>query len=155
MERVITIGNVDDGKSTLVGRLIFEGRQLMEDQLSNLEKVSFSRGRSELDLTLITDGLRSEREQGVTIDVAYKHFSLGARRFLLIDAPGHVQYTRNMFTGATHADMALILVDVTRGFTEQTYRHCQICAMVGIRDVILVLNKMDLVDFSEKIFTEF
>jgi bifunctional enzyme CysN/CysC len=154
-QRVITIGNVDDGKSTLVGRLLFETRQVMEDQLASLEKTSRGRGRDELDLALLTDGLRSEREQGVTIDVAHRHFTIGDQRYLLIDAPGHVQYTRNMFTGATHADIALILVDATRGFTDQTFRHCLICAMVGIREVIFLLNKMDLRAYSQQVFMDF
>jgi len=127
----------------------------MEDQLASIEAASRARGRSEIDLALLTDGLRSEREQGVTIDVAYRHFSLGAQRFLLIDAPGHVQYTRNMFTGATHADVALILVDATRGFTDQTLRHCMVCAMVGLRDVVLVLNKMDLAGFEQAAYDRF
>lgn len=141
MLRVATAGSVDDGKSTLIGRLLFDSKSLMADQEAGLE-----------DLALLTDGLRAEREQGITIDVAYRHFATPRRRFVLHDCPGHAQYTRNMATGASTADLALILVDARRGLTDQSRRHAQIAALLRVPQVTVCVNKMDLVDWSEEAF---
>ncbi|TDB61836.1 sulfate adenylyltransferase subunit 1 [Arundinibacter roseus] len=152
--RFITAGSVDDGKSTLIGRLLFDTKNILADQMEAIEKASKSRNDGEIDLALLTDGLRSEREQGITIDVAYKYFQTPNRKFISIDAPGHIQYTRNMVTGASNADLAIILVDARQGVVEQTRRHSLIAAMLGIPHVVVAINKMDLVGYSEDRFLE-
>lgn len=152
--RFITAGSVDDGKSTLIGRLLFDTKNILADQMEAIEKASKSRNDGEIDLALLTDGLRSEREQGITIDVAYKYFQTPKRKFISIDAPGHIQYTRNMVTGASNADLAIILVDARQGVAEQTRRHSLIASMLGIPHVVVAVNKMDLVDYSEDRFLE-
>jgi len=152
--RLVTCGSVDDGKSTLIGRLLFDTKQILVDQLEHIETTSERRGDGYVNLALLTDGLRAEREQGITIDVAYRSFVTPRRRFQLADAPGHVQYTRNMVTGASTADVAVILLDARRGVVEQTRRHSYIAAILGIPHVVVAVNKMDLVDFSEGRFEE-
>jgi sulfate adenylyltransferase large subunit len=147
--RLVTAGSVDDGKSTLIGRLLYDTKQILADQLEHIEETSKRRGDGYVNLALLTDGLRAEREQGITIDVAYRSFVTPRRRFQLADAPGHVQYTRNMVTGASTADVAIILVDARRGVIEQTRRHAYIAAILGIPHVAVAVNKMDLVEFSE------
>jgi sulfate adenylyltransferase subunit 1 len=151
--RFITAGSVDDGKSTLIGRLLFDSKSIMVDQLEAIEKQSRNREEGEIDLALLTDGLRAEREQGITIDVAYKYFSTPKRKFIIADAPGHIQYTRNMVTGASNADLAIILVDARTGVVEQTKRHSIIASLLGIPHVVVAINKMDLVNFSQDVFT--
>jgi sulfate adenylyltransferase subunit 1 len=151
--RLVTAGSVDDGKSTLIGRLLFDSRQILSDQLEQVRETSLRRGADFLDLSLLTDGLRAEREQGITIDVAYRPFTTGRRRFLIADCPGHVQYTRNMVTGASTADCALLLVDARHGVVEQTRRHAFIATLLGIRHIVVCVNKMDLVGFAEERFT--
>ena len=150
--RFATAGSVDDGKSTLVGRLMYDTKTVLADQLAAIERVSAERGMDSADLALLTDGLRAEREQGITIDVAYRYFSTPNRSFILADTPGHVQYTRNMVTGASTAELALILIDVRHGVVEQTRRHAAIAALLGVRHVAVAVNKMDLVDYSEAEF---
>ncbi|MBU1820199.1 MAG: GTP-binding protein [Bacteroidetes bacterium] len=152
--RFITAGSVDDGKSTLIGRLLFDTKNILADQMEAIEKASKTRNAGEIDLALLTDGLRSEREQGITIDVAYKYFQTPKRKFISIDAPGHIQYTRNMVTGASNADLAIILVDARQGVVEQTRRHSLIASMLGIPHVVVAINKMDLVEYSEDRFLE-
>jgi bifunctional enzyme CysN/CysC len=152
--RLVTAGSVDDGKSTLIGRLLFDTKQILVDQLQHIEDASRRRGHDYVDLALLTDGLRAEREQGITIDVAYRGFVTPRRRFQLADAPGHVQYTRNMVTGASTADVAVVLVDARKGVIEQTRRHSYITAMLELPHVVYAVNKMDLVDFSEGRFDE-
>jgi sulfate adenylyltransferase large subunit len=152
--RLVTAGSVDDGKSTLIGRLLFDTKQILVDQLEHIEDASRRRGHDYVDLALLTDGLRAEREQGITIDVAYRGFVTPRRRFQLADAPGHVQYTRNMVTGASTADVAVILIDARKGVIEQTRRHSYIIAMLELPHVVYAINKMDLVDFSEERFDE-
>jgi sulfate adenylyltransferase large subunit len=152
--RLVTAGSVDDGKSTLIGRLLYDTKQVLADQLEHIEQASLRRGNGYVDLALLTDGLRAEREQGITIDVAYRSFVTPRRRFQLADAPGHVQYTRNMVTGASTADVALILVDARKGVVEQTRRHSYIASMLELPHVVFVVNKMDLVEFSEERFDE-
>jgi bifunctional enzyme CysN/CysC len=152
--RVATAGSVDDGKSTLIGRLLYETKQLLADHLEHVEDVSRRRGFEGLDLALVTDGLRAEREQGITIDVAYRSFHTPRRKFVIADTPGHVQYTRNMVTGASTADIALELVDVRNGVGEQTRRHAFIASLLGIPHLVVAVNKMDLVDWSEDAFDE-
>jgi sulfate adenylyltransferase large subunit len=152
--RLVTAGSVDDGKSTLIGRLLYDTKQILADQLEHIEQASLRRGDGYVDLALLTDGLRAEREQGITIDVAYRSFVTPRRRFQLADAPGHVQYTRNMVTGASTADVALILVDARKGVVEQTRRHAYIASMLELPHVVFVVNKMDLVEFSEERFDE-
>jgi bifunctional enzyme CysN/CysC len=152
--RLVTAGSVDDGKSTLIGRLLYDTKQIMVDQLEHIEDASRRRGHDYVDLALLTDGLRAEREQGITIDVAYRSFVTPRRRFQLADAPGHVQYTRNMVTGASTAEVAVILVDARKGVIEQTRRHSYIAAMLAIPHVTYAVNKMDLVDFSAARFAE-
>src|SRR3954464_15212538 len=147
--RLVTAGSVDDGKSTLLGRLLYDTKQILADQLEHIEQTSERRGDGYVNLALVTDGLRAEREQGITIDVAYRSFVTARRRFQLADAPGHVQYTRNMVTGASTADLAIVLVDARRGVLEQTRRHMSIVAMLGVRHVAVAVNKMDLVEWSE------
>ena len=152
--RLVTCGSVDDGKSTLIGRLLYDTKQILADQLEHIETTSQRRGDGYVNLALLTDGLRAEREQGITIDVAYRSFVTPRRRFQLADAPGHVQYTRNMVTGASTADLAVILLDARRGVVEQTRRHAYIAAILGIPHIVVAVNKMDLVDFSEARFDE-
>ena len=152
--RLVTCGSVDDGKSTLLGRLLFDTKQVMVDQLEHVEETSERRGDGYVNLALLTDGLRAEREQGITIDVAYRSFVTPTRRFQLADAPGHVQYTRNMVTGASTADAAVVLVDARKGVIEQTRRHTYISATLGIPHIVFAMNKMDLVDFDETRFRE-
>jgi bifunctional enzyme CysN/CysC len=152
--RLVTAGSVDDGKSTLIGRLLYDSKQIMVDQMEHIEDASRRRGHDYVDLALLTDGLRAEREQGITIDVAYRSFVTPRRRFQLADAPGHVQYTRNMVTGASTADVAVILLDARQGVVEQTRRHAYIASILEIPHVVFAVNKMDLVDFSEARFDE-
>jgi bifunctional enzyme CysN/CysC/sulfate adenylyltransferase subunit 1 len=152
--RLVTAGSVDDGKSTLLGRLLYDTKQILADQLEHIEETSLRRGDGYVNLALLTDGLRAEREQGITIDVAYRSFVTSRRRFQLADAPGHVQYTRNMVTGASTADVAVILLDARNGIVEQTRRHSYIAAMLGTPHVVVAVNKMDLVDFSAERFAE-
>ncbi len=152
--RLVTAGSVDDGKSTLLGRLLYDTKQILADQLEHIEETSLRRGDGYVNLALLTDGLRAEREQGITIDVAYRSFVTARRRFQLADAPGHVQYTRNMVTGASTADVAVILLDARNGVVEQTRRHAYIAAQLAIPHVVVAVNKMDLVDFSAERFGE-
>jgi sulfate adenylyltransferase subunit 1 len=147
--RFMTCGSVDDGKSTLIGRLLFDTKTILTDTLSQIEKTSKKRGMSALDLSLITDGLQAEREQGITIDVAYRYFSTGSRKYIIADAPGHEQYTRNMVTAASTAQLAIILVDARKGMLTQTRRHSYLTKLVGIKHIIVAINKMDLVKYSE------
>jgi sulfate adenylyltransferase subunit 1 len=150
--RLATAGSVDDGKSTLVGRLLHDTSAVMPDQLEAVRRASLDRGLAEADLALLTDGLRAEREQGITIDVAYRYFATARRRFILADTPGHVQYTRNMVTGASTAELAVILVDARHGFVEQTGRHTVVSALLRVPHVALAVNKMDLVGYDERCF---
>jgi sulfate adenylyltransferase subunit 1 len=150
--RFITAGNVDDGKSTLIGRLLYDSDSIHTDQLGVLQRQTKQEG-VDIDLSLITDGLRAEREQGITIDVAYKYFSTKNRKFIIADAPGHEQYTRNMITGASNSDLIILLVDARKGITEQTKRHASIGSLMGIKKAIVAVNKIDLVGYSEEIFT--
>ena len=151
--RLATAGSVDDGKSTLIGRLLFDSKAVLVDQLEQVEDASRRRhGEGTVDLSLLTDGLRAEREQGITIDVAYRYFATARRRFILADTPGHVQYTRNMVTGASTADLAIVLVDARKGVLEQTKRHAHLSSLLGIRHIVVAVNKMDLVDFDEEVF---
>jgi sulfate adenylyltransferase subunit 1 len=150
--RFTTAGSVDDGKSTLIGRLLYDSKAIFEDQLEAIEQASINKGDSYVNLALLTDGLRAEREQGITIDVAYRYFATPKRKFIIADTPGHVQYTRNMVTGASTANVALILVDARLGVVEQTLRHSFIASLLQIPHVIICINKMDLVDYKEQIF---
>src|SRR6202034_2958903 len=154
--RFITCGSVDDGKSTLIGRLLYESKMLFEDQLAALEADSKKQGTQggDLDFALLVDGLAAEREQGITIDVAYRFFSTDRRKFIVADTPGHEQYTRNMITGASTADLAIILIDARKGVLTQTRRHSYLVNLLGIRHVVLAINKMDLVDWSKDRFDE-
>ncbi|MFN0148945.1 MAG: sulfate adenylyltransferase subunit 1 [Dehalococcoidia bacterium] len=147
--RLATAGSVDDGKSTLIGRLLYDSKQVFEDTMVSIERASEAQGLDAVNLALLTDGLRAEREQGITIDVAYRYFATPKRKFIIADSPGHVQYTRNMVTGASTADLALILADARKGIIEQTRRHSAITALLGIRHLVLCVNKMDLVGWSE------
>lgn len=147
--RFTTAGSVDDGKSTLIGRLLYDSKSIFEDQLEAVESSSRKKGLENVDLSLLTDGLRAEREQGITIDVAYRYFATPRRKFIIADTPGHVQYTRNMVTGASTADLALILIDARHGLVEQTHRHSFIASLLGIKHLVVCVNKMDLVDFNE------
>jgi bifunctional enzyme CysN/CysC len=150
--RLATAGSVDDGKSTLIGRLLFDSKTLFIDQLAAVERVSKERGHDYTDLALLTDGLRAEREQGITIDVAYRFFATPKRRFIIADTPGHIQYTRNMVTGASTADVAVLLLDARKGITEQSRRHAFLATLLGVPHLVLCINKMDLVDWSEDAF---
>jgi bifunctional enzyme CysN/CysC len=152
--RFATVGSVDDGKSTLIGRLLYDSKSIFEDQLEHVEAVSLRRGDEYVDLALLTDGLRAEREQGITIDVAYRYFSTPQRDFIIADCPGHIQYTRNMITGASTADLALVLVDARLGVVEQTRRHSLLVSLLGVPHLVICVNKMDLVDFAESRFEE-
>ncbi len=150
--RFTTAGSVDDGKSTLIGRLLYDSKAIFEDQMEAIEKASERIGNEEVNLALLTDGLRAEREQGITIDVAYRYFATPKRKFIIADTPGHIQYTRNMVTGASTANVAIILVDARHGVLEQTMRHAYIASLLQIPHVIVCVNKMDLVDYSEETF---
>ena len=152
--RILTCGSVDDGKSTFIGRILYDARLVASDHLVALERNSrrYRRTDDDIDFSLLVDGLEAEREQGITIDVAYRFFSAGRRSFIIADAPGHEQYTRNMAAGASTADLALLLVDARKGILQQTKRHSYICALIGIRHVVLAINKMDLVGFEEEVF---
>lgn len=150
--RFTTVGSVDDGKSTLIGRLLYDTKAIFEDQLEEVERASKRKGEEHINLALLTDGLRAEREQGITIDVAYRYFATPKRKFIIADTPGHIQYTRNMVTGASTANLAIILIDARNGVLEQTIRHSFIASLLQISHIIVCVNKMDLVDFSEEIF---
>ena len=150
--RFTTAGSVDDGKSTLIGRLLYDSKSIFQDQLDAVEESSKNKGFDYLDLSLLTDGLKSEREQGITIDVAYRYFSTPKRKFIIADTPGHIQYTRNMVTGASTANLAIILIDARKGMLEQTHRHAFIASLLRIPHAIVCINKMDLIDYDEKIF---
>ncbi|MBU2950233.1 GTP-binding protein [Tamlana agarivorans] len=152
--RFTTAGSVDDGKSTLIGRLLYDSKSIFEDQLESIENTSKKKGHDGVDLALFTDGLRDEREQGITIDVAYRYFTTPKRKFIIADTPGHIQYTRNMVTGASTANVATILIDARHGVIEQTKRHAFIASLLQIPHVIVCINKMDLVDFSEEVFND-
>jgi bifunctional enzyme CysN/CysC len=152
--RLATTGSVDDGKSTLIGRMLFDTKQIFQDQLAAIEEASRRRGSDYVDLALLTDGLRAEREQGITIDVAYRYFATPRRKFILADTPGHIEYTRNMVTGASTADIALVLVDARAGILEQTRRHAFIASLLRVPHLVLCVNKMDLVDYSEEVYEE-
>ncbi len=150
--RFATAGSVDDGKSTLIGRLLYDTKSLFTDQLEAVEAVSAARGDEYTNLALLTDGLRAEREQGITIDVAYRYFSTPRRKFIIADTPGHIQYTRNMVTGASTADLALILVDARKGLVEQSRRHAFLCSLLRVPHLVLCVNKMDLVDWDQAVY---
>lgn len=150
--RFITAGSVDDGKSTLIGRLLYDSKSILVDQLEALEKQSKNKNADGIDLAILTDGLRAEREQGITIDVAYRYFSTPNRKFIIADAPGHVQYTRNMITGASNSQLIIILIDARQGVIEQTRRHSIIASLLKMKRVVVAVNKMDLVDYSEDVF---
>ena len=152
--RFTTAGSVDDGKSTLIGRLLHDSKSVYEDQLASVKKSRINRSTGPIDFSLLTDGLRAEREQGITIDVAYRYFTTARRKFIIADTPGHEQYTRNMATGASTADLAIILIDATKGLLPQTHRHAYIASLLGIPNVLAAVNKMDLVEFSEARFLE-
>ena len=150
--RFITAGSVDDGKSTLIGRLLYDSKSILADQLEALEQQSKNKNDDGIDLAILTDGLRAEREQGITIDVAYRYFATPKRKFIIADAPGHTQYTRNMITGASNSELIIILVDARNGVTEQTRRHSIIASLLNIPEVVVAVNKMDLVGYSEEVF---
>lgn len=152
--RFITAGSVDDGKSTLIGRLLYDSKNILIDQLEALEKQSKNKNENGIDLAILTDGLRAEREQGITIDVAYRYFSTPKRKFIIADAPGHIQYTRNMITGASNSQLIIILIDARQGVIEQTRRHSIIASLLKMKNVVVAINKMDLVDYSEQIYNE-
>src|SRR5207253_2722051 len=150
--RFITAGSVDDGKSTLIGRLLHDSKAILEDQLLAVERTSQHRGVQGLDFSLLTDGLQAEREQGITIDVAYRYFATPKRKFIIADTPGHEQYTRNMVTGASTASLAVILIDARKGVLTQTRRHSYLVSLIGIKHIVLAINKMDLVAWSRDVF---
>ena len=150
--RFATVGSVDDGKSTLIGRLLYDSKSIFEDQLEHIESVSKRRGDDYVDLSLLTDGLRAEREQGITIDVAWRYFATPRRNFIIADCPGHIQYTRNMITGTSNVDLALVLVDARTGVVEQTRRHSLLVSLLGVPHLVICVNKMDLVDYSQEVF---
>ena len=152
--RFITAGSVDDGKSTLIGRLLYDSKSILADQLEAIERATKGRDDGEIDLALLTDGLRSEREQGITIDVAYRYFQTPARKFIIVDAPGHIQYTRNMVTGASNCQLAVVLVDARHGVVEQTRRHSLIASLLGIPHIVVAVNKMDLMGYSQDVFSD-
>ncbi len=152
--RFTTAGSVDDGKSTLIGRLLYDSKSIFQDQYDAIEESSRKKGDENVNLALLTDGLRAEREQGITIDVAYRYFATPRRKFIIADTPGHIQYTRNMVTGASTANLALILVDARKGVVEQTHRHTFIASLLGIPHIVFCINKMDLIDYEEDRFEE-
>src|ERR687892_1084852 len=147
--RLATAGSVDDGKSTLIGRLLYDSKAIFTDQLESVERTSRERGSEAPDLALVTDGLRAEREQGITIDVAYRYFATPRRKFIIADTPGHIQYTRNMVTGASTAELAIVLVDARKGVLTQSKRHGFIASLLGIPHILVAVNKMDAVDYAE------
>src|SRR5689334_7545371 len=150
--RFTTAGSVDDGKSTLIGRLLYDSQAVYEDQLASVRKSKVNRANGPIDFSLLTDGLRAEREQGITIDVAYRYFTTPRRKFIIADTPGHEQYTRNMVTGASTADAAIVLIDASKGVLSQSRRHAYIASLLGIRHVVAAINTMDLVDYSKEVF---
>jgi len=150
--RIITAGSVDDGKSTLIGRLLYDSKNILSDQLEAIEKSSKNKKNGSIDLALLTDGLRSEREQGITIDVAYRYFATDKRKFIVADVPGHIQYTRNMITGASNVSLAILLIDARQGVAEQSRRHSIIASLLGIPHIVIAINKMDLVGYSEDVY---
>src|SRR5437016_8889939 len=152
--RFTTAGSVDDGKSTLIGRLLYDSKAIYEDQITAVRKSGINRSSGPLDLSLFTDGLRAEREQGITIDVAYRYFSTPRRKFIIADTPGHEQYTRNMVTGASTADAAVVLIDATKGLLSQSRRHAYIASLMGIRHVVAAINQMDMVAYSQHVFED-
>ncbi len=152
MLRFCTVGSVDDGKSTLIGRLLYDTNSLCDDQVEMLQKVSKKRGQDFIDFSLLTDGLKAEREQGITIDVAYRYFSTEKRKFIIADCPGHVQYTRNMITGSSSSQLVLLLVDARKGVLEQTRRHLFLSSLLGIKHLVICINKMDMVNYDERVF---
>ena len=152
--RFATAGSVDDGKSTLIGRLLYDTKTVFEDQIEAVERVSRDRGEDYTNLALLTDGLRAEREQGITIDVAYRYFATPSRKFIIADTPGHIQYTRNMVTGASTADLALVLVDARKGLVEQSRRHAFLATLLQVPHLVLVVNKMDLVDYAKEVYDD-
>ncbi|MBP7809433.1 MAG: GTP-binding protein [Bacteroidia bacterium] len=152
--RFITAGSVDDGKSTLIGRLLYDSKSILADQMAAIEKQSKNKDKGEIDLAILTDGLRAEREQGITIDVAYKYFSTPKRKFIIADAPGHIQYTRNMVTGASNSDLVVILIDARKGVIEQTKRHSIIASLLALPHVVVAINKMDLVNYDESVYNK-
>src|SRR4051794_19550376 len=154
MLRFATAGSVDDGKSTLIGRLLYDSKSIFTDQLEAVEKASAAKGDDYVNLALLTDGLRAEREQGITIDVAYRYFATPRRKFVIADTPGHIQYTRNMVTGASTADLAIVLVDARKGLVEQSRRHAFIATLLRVPHLVLAVNKMDLVDYSQEVFEQ-
>src|SRR5210317_2008981 len=152
--RFTTAGSVDDGKSTLIGRLLYDSKAIFEDQLEQVRGSSERKGLEHIDFSLLTDGLKAEREQGITIDVAYRYFATPKRKFIIADTPGHIQYTRNMVTGASTANLAIILVDARKGVIEQTCRHSFIASLLRIQHVVVAVNKMDLVDYSQEVYDQ-
>ena len=148
--RFTTAGSVDDGKSTLIGRLLYDSKSIFEDQLESLKKTNELKGKNGIDLALLTDGLKAEREQGITIDVAYRYFATPKRKFIIADTPGHIEYTRNMVTGASTANLAIVLIDARKGIVEQTCRHSFIASLLQIPHLVVCVNKMDLVDYNEE-----
>ena len=152
--RFTTAGSVDDGKSTLIGRLLYDSKSIFEDQIDSIKNTSAQKGHDSIDLALFTDGLRDEREQGITIDVAYRYFTTPKRKFIIADTPGHIQYTRNMVTGASTANAALILIDARHGVIEQTKRHAFIASLLNIPHIVVCINKMDLVSFRESVYDQ-
>ena len=152
--RFTTAGSVDDGKSTLIGRLLYDSKSIFEDQMAAIEESSRKKGDENINLALLTDGLKAEREQGITIDVAYRYFATPKRKFIIADTPGHIQYTRNMVTGASTANLAIILIDARKGVIEQTKRHSFIANLLRIQHVVLAVNKMDLVDYSQEVYDQ-
>ena len=152
--RFTTAGSVDDGKSTLIGRLLYDSKSIFQDQYEAVKRASERRGEEEVNLALLTDGLKAEREQGITIDVAYRYFATPKRKFIIADTPGHIQYTRNMVTGASTANVALILIDARNGVVEQTRRHAIIASLLQIPHIVVCINKMDLVDYAEDAYNE-
>src|SRR5215468_10402411 len=154
MLRFATAGSVDDGKSTLIGRLLYDSKSIFSDQLDAVEKASQAHGDDYVNLALLTDGLRAEREQGITIDVAYRYFATPRRKFVIADTPGHIQYTRNMVTGASTADLAIVLVDARKGLLEQSRRHAFLCSLLRVPHLVLAVNKMDLVGYDQQVFEQ-
>src|SRR5690606_17814282 len=150
--KFITAGNVDDGKSTLIGRLLYDTGSILDDQLDAIQRANRKNDDGTIDLAILTDGLKAEREQGITIDVAYKYFQTSKRKFIIADTPGHLEYTRNMVTGASTADLAIILIDARNGVVEQTIRHSYLASLLGIKHLVICVNKMDMVDYSETVF---
>src|SRR5476651_373522 len=154
MLKFLTAGSVDDGKSTLIGRLLYDTDSILDDQLEALQKSNRKNDDGSIDLAILTDGLKAEREQGITIDVAYKYFQTEKRKFIIADTPGHIQYTRNMVTGASNADLAIILIDARKGVIEQTIRHSYLVSLLALQHVVVAVNKMDMVDFDEAVFNK-